>query len=78
MNMTSINKMGAKPLLDIIDDLGGWSITSPDWNKTKFEFGKTLKIVQRKYSVSAFFGIDVDADDKNSSKNIIKVSVLPM
>lgn len=73
MNMTSINKMGAKPLLDIIDDLGGWSITSPDWNKTKFEFGKTLKIVQRKYSVSAFFGIDVDADDKNSSKNIIKV-----
>lgn len=78
MNMTSINKMGAKPLLDIIDDLGGWSITSPNWNKTKFEFGKTLKIVQRKYSVSAFFGVDVDADDKNSSKNIIKVSVLPM
>ncbi|PFX11525.1 Endothelin-converting enzyme 2, partial [Stylophora pistillata] len=73
MNLTNINKMGAKPLRDIIEDLGGWSITSPDRNKTKFDFGKTLRLVHKKYSGSAFFAVDVDADDKNSSKNIIKV-----
>lgn len=78
MNMKGINSMGAKPLRDIINDLGGWNIASPSWNqsnKTKFDFNKTLQMIHRKYSVSAFFSIDVDADDKNSSKNVIKVNI---
>lgn len=76
MDETAINTIGSKPLLIIIADLGGWNIssniTSP-WNETKFSFQKMLTAVQRKYSVSAFFTMGVDADDKNSSRNIIKV-----
>lgn len=72
MDETTIGKIGAKPLLDIINDLGGWNIAG-QWNQSRFEFERTLKTVQRKYSVSAFFSTGVDADDKNSSKNIIKV-----
>ncbi|KAJ7393277.1 Metalloendopeptidase [Desmophyllum pertusum] len=58
MNKTAINNIGSKPLLDIIDDLGGWNITQ-GWDENKFDFNKNTP--------------DVDADDKNSSKNIIKV-----
>lgn len=72
MDDTTIDKIGAKPLLDIINDLGGWNI-APPWNKSKFNFEHTLKTVQKNYSVTAFFSMDVDTDDKNSSKNIIKV-----
>lgn len=72
MNMTAINSKGRKPLLDMIKKLGGWNVTQP-WDQSKFDFDKTLQAVQR-YSVSAFFSTDVDADDKDSSKNIIKVN----
>ena len=72
MDDTTIDKIGAKPLLDIINDLGGWNITPP-WNKSKFNFERTLKTVHKNYSVSAFFSVNVDTDDKNSSKNIIQV-----
>lgn len=72
MDDTTIDKIGAKPLLDIINDLGGWNI-APPWEKSKFNFERTLKTVHKNYSVTAFFSVDVDTDDKNSSKNIIKV-----
>ena len=72
MDESTINKVGSKPLLDIINRLGGWNVTQ-DWNKTQFDFAKLLQKVHSIYSVSAFFTTDVEADDKNSSKNAIKV-----
>ena len=73
MNLTAINKKGAKPLLDIIKKLGGWNVTQ-DWN-FNFDFDQKLQAVHR-YSVPVFFGTDVDADDKNSAKNILKVNTV--
>ena len=72
MDESTINKVGSQPLLDIIDRLGGWNVTQV-WDKTQFDFTKLLQKVHRIYSVSAFFTTEVDADDKNSSKNAIKV-----
>lgn len=75
MDETTIDEIGSKPLLDIIKDLGGWSTTNPTWDQSKFDFERTLKAVHKNYSVSAFFSTEVDADDKDSSKNIIKVTI---
>lgn len=72
MNMTAINSKEAKPLLDIITKLGGWSIDQ-SWDQSKFDFDNTLQAVQN-YSVAVFFSTGVDADDKDSLKNIIKVN----
>ena len=72
MDESTINKVGSQPLLDIITRLGGWNVTQ-DWNKAQFDFAKLLQKVHSIYSVSAFFNTDVEADDKNSSKNAIKV-----
>lgn len=71
MNLTAVNKKGAKPLLDIIKKLGGWNVTQ-DWNSSNFDFNQKLQAVHR-YSVPVFFGTGVDADDKNSAKNILQV-----
>lgn len=73
MDESTINTIGSKPLLKIIADLGGWNIASTNWNETKFSLQEMLTAVQRNYSVAAFFSMGVDADDKNSSRNIIKV-----
>lgn len=73
MDETTINTIGSKPLLKIIADLGGWNIASTTWNEAKFSLQEMLTAVQRNYSVAAFFSMGVDADDKNSSRNIIKV-----
>lgn len=75
MDEATINKIGSKPLLDIIKDLGGWNMSSKSqaWNVDNFNFKHLLETVHKKYSVSAFFYTSVDADDKNSSKNIIKI-----
>lgn len=72
MDEATINKVGSQPLLDIINRLGGWNVTQV-WNETQFNFAKLLQKVHKIYSVSAFFATEVDADDKNSSKNAIKV-----
>ena len=72
MDESTINKVGSQPLLDIINGLGGWNVTQV-WNETQFDFAKLLQKVHKIYSVSAFFTTEVDADDKNSSKNAIKV-----
>lgn len=72
MDESTINKVGSQPLLDIITRLGGWNVTQ-DWSKSQFDFAKLLQKVHSIYSVSAFFNTDVEADDKNSSKNAIKV-----
>lgn len=73
MDETTISTIGSKPLLKIIADLGGWNIASTTWNEAKFSLQEMLTAVQRNYSVAAFFSMGVDADDKNSSRNIIKV-----
>lgn len=72
MDESTINKVGSQPLLDIINSLGGWNVTQVR-SKTQFDFAKLLQKVHSIYSASAFFKTEVDADDKNSSKNAIKV-----
>lgn len=77
MNMDEINKLGAKPIHDIIADLGGWNVsensTGKMWDEKSFNFQEQLKNIQLKYGKSVFFSFTVEADDKNSSSNIIEV-----
>ncbi|XP_048580790.1 endothelin-converting enzyme 2 [Nematostella vectensis] len=72
MNLDEINNRGSKPLLELIDKIGGWSL-SDSWDSSKFVFAETLKRVQIQYNTPVFFNFDVDADDKDSSSNIIKL-----
>ncbi|XP_030078217.1 endothelin-converting enzyme 1 isoform X2 [Microcaecilia unicolor] len=70
MNETKIEELGAKPLIDLIEKVGGWNITGP-WDKHNFQ--ETLSVITAQYHNSPFFSIYVGADSKNSSSNIIQI-----
>lgn len=77
MDEDSIDKLDAQPLKEVIENIGGWNITTSadgklQWSGSK-DFLELLKVIQRNQSVPVFFNTDVDVDDKNSSRNIIKV-----
>ncbi|XP_048681395.1 endothelin-converting enzyme 1 isoform X4 [Caretta caretta] len=70
MNETKIEELKAKPLMELIEKLGGWNITGP-WDKDNFN--ETLQEVTAHYHTSPFFSIYVSADSKNSNSNVIQV-----
>ncbi|XP_054838754.1 endothelin-converting enzyme 2 [Eublepharis macularius] len=65
-----IEEQGSQPLMDLIEKIGGWSITGP-WNQTNFM--DVLKLVSGTYRASPFFTVFVGADSKSSNSNIIQV-----
>lgn len=73
MNETRIEELKAKPLMELIEKLGGWNITGP-WDKDNFQ--DTLQVVTSHYHTSPFFSVYVSADSKNSNSNVIQVSGL--
>lgn len=71
-----IEKAGAKPMLKLIYDVGGWNVTSNSTNRfnvTTWSFEQTLKVLQNKYNMGGLFGWAVGEDDRNSSRHIIQI-----
>ncbi|CAI5687042.1 unnamed protein product [Oreochromis niloticus] len=69
MNESKIEELGAKPLQQLIDQIGGWGLTEP-WDKDNFQ--KVLRTVSANLRTSPFFTVFVNTDSKNSSTNIIQ------
>ncbi|KAM8805099.1 endothelin-converting enzyme 2 [Eudromia elegans] len=65
-----IEELGAQPLVELIDKIGGWNITGP-WNQSNFM--EVLKMVSGTYRATPFFTVYVGADSKSSNSNIIQV-----
>ncbi|XP_039611646.1 endothelin-converting enzyme 1 isoform X3 [Polypterus senegalus] len=70
MNEQKIEDLGALPLIRLINETGGWNVTSP-WNKDNFQ--EVLQRVSANYHTSPFFSIYVSTDSKNSNSNIIQI-----
>ncbi|XP_063925032.1 endothelin-converting enzyme homolog isoform X2 [Zophobas morio] len=69
----TVEELGAKPMLDLLKKLGGWSITDSDFNANNWSFQNTVQMVQNKYNIGALFAYMVGEDDKNSSKYILQI-----
>ncbi|XP_072330380.1 endothelin-converting enzyme-like 1 isoform X3 [Scyliorhinus torazame] len=72
INLKEIDRLGAKPMLDIIESCGGWDITGSGKRAAR-SFGELLYKTQGVYSTAAFFSLNVNVDDKNSSRNVIRI-----
>ncbi|XP_064418381.1 endothelin-converting enzyme 2 isoform X1 [Latimeria chalumnae] len=70
LNEQKIKDLGAQPLIDLINQVGGWNATGP-WDKDNFM--EVLKMVSGTYRALPFFSIYVSADSKSSNSNIIQV-----
>ncbi|XP_029418490.1 endothelin-converting enzyme 2 isoform X3 [Nannospalax galili] len=70
LQMDRIEELGAQPLRDLIDKIGGWNITGP-WDEDNFM--EVLKAVAGTYRATPFFTVYISADSKSSNSNVIQV-----
>lgn len=66
-----IEKLGAKPMLTMLKDIGGWNNTTV--NFTKWSLQKVLQKLHNSYNMGGLFGWAVGEDDRNSTKHIIQI-----
>ncbi|XP_075871089.1 endothelin-converting enzyme 2b isoform X3 [Nelusetta ayraudi] len=70
LNTQRIEELGAQPLVELINKIGGWNLTGP-WQKENFM--EVLKVVSGPYRAQPFFSVGVSADPKSSNSNVIQV-----
>lgn len=70
LQVERIEELGAQPLGDLIEKIGGWNVTGP-WDQDNFM--EVLKAVAGTYRATPFFTVYVGADSKSSNSNVIQV-----
>lgn len=82
INIQEIDKLGSGPMLEVIDSCGGWDLAGAPpgpagWEREgapqRPDFNELLYRTQGVYSTAVFFTVTVNVDDKNSSRNAIRV-----
>ncbi|XP_077422477.1 endothelin converting enzyme-like 1 [Vanacampus margaritifer] len=82
VNVQEIDKLGSDPMMEVIDSCGGWDqVGAPPgaagWEKEgtpqRPDFNELLYRTQGVYSTAVFFSLTVNVDDKNSSRNAIRI-----
>lgn len=82
INIQEIDKLGSEPMMDVIDSCGGWDLAGAPPGAAGWEtegaaqrpdFNELLYRTQGVYSTAVFFSLTVNVDDKNSSRNAIRV-----
>ncbi|XP_071805577.1 endothelin-converting enzyme 2-like isoform X1 [Asterias amurensis] len=68
-----IDRLGAQPLIDIINSLGGWNVTGT-FNGTNYNFNKVFQKMEALYDEKPFFTLLIGGDEKNSSRNILQIA----
>uniref|UniRef100_H2ZFD9 Endothelin-converting enzyme 1 n=1 Tax=Ciona savignyi TaxID=51511 RepID=H2ZFD9_CIOSA len=71
INLDAINKQGAEPLLQMINNVGGWPVLG-NWNVSEFNFNETIRRFFP-YSIYPFLSIGVETDSKHSNSNFVNV-----
>ncbi|XP_027537311.1 kell blood group glycoprotein isoform X2 [Neopelma chrysocephalum] len=70
MDTEQIESQGAQPLKDLLNQVGGWSIT--DVEETK-DFNETLQILMGRYNTFPFFRVHVGPIPSDPKINIIQI-----
>ena len=72
MNKTAINNRGIAPLINLIEQYGGWSVTGNGTNSWQVQtfMGKILGDL----NVGTLLSASVETDFMDSSQHILKVS----
>ncbi|KFO30096.1 endothelin-converting enzyme-like 1 [Fukomys damarensis] len=64
--MREIERLGPRPMLEVIADCGGW-------DSARWDLNRLLYKAQGVYSAAALFSITVSLDDRNSSRYVIRI-----
>ncbi|XP_044278376.1 endothelin-converting enzyme-like 1 isoform X2 [Varanus komodoensis] len=72
LDMAEIDRQGARPMLEVLEDCGGWDMAAPGQQR-RWDFNELLYKTQGVYSTAVFFSLTVNLDDKNSSRYVIRI-----
>ncbi|XP_019906556.1 endothelin-converting enzyme-like 1 [Esox lucius] len=82
VNIQEIDNLGSGPMTEVIDSCGGWDLVGAPpggagWESStapaRPDFNELLYRTQGVYSTAVFFSLTVNVDDKNSSRNAIRI-----
>jgi membrane metallo-endopeptidase-like protein 1 len=65
-----------EPLLEIIESLGDWPMTSDSWKEEDFDLQNAVAKLSRILGLSPLLSLIVYLDRKNSTRSVITVSHL--
>ena len=65
---------GLEPLLEIIESLGDWPMTSDSWKEEDFDLQNAIAQLNRILGLSPLVSLIVYFDRKNSTRSAITVS----
>uniref|UniRef100_F6XJH7 Membrane metalloendopeptidase like 1 n=1 Tax=Equus caballus TaxID=9796 RepID=F6XJH7_HORSE len=77
MNESVIEDRGSKPLLDILEVVGGWPVAMDKWNDTvgpRWELEQQLAVMNTQFNRRVLIDLFIWNDDQNSSRHIIYTS----
>lgn len=72
-NDETMEKLGAKPMLSLLREIGGWGVTDESFSVKDWTLQKTLKKLHNTFNMGGLFGWAVGEDDRNSSQHIIQI-----
>nr|XP_044625452.1 membrane metallo-endopeptidase-like 1 isoform X2 [Equus asinus] len=76
MNESVIEDRGSKPLLDILEVVGGWPVAMDKWNDTvgpRWELEQQLAVMNTQFNRRVLIDLFIWNDDQNSSRHIIYI-----
>lgn len=74
MDVDTMNAVGGKPLLDLIENLGSCPYFNSSWNDNDWNFVDVVSKIHREIQASIFFNVFVGVLDTNTSVYSIMVS----
>lgn len=66
-----ITKLGAKPLLTMIDNVGGWAVLNENFDVKNWNFQKTFDSIHNTYGLECLLAWFISIDHYDSSKYIL-------
>ncbi|PSN53054.1 Endothelin-converting enzyme [Blattella germanica] len=72
----TIEALGAKPMLELLQKIGGWNISAAGgstFNVSKWNLQKTIIVLQNRYNMGGLFSWAVGEDDRNSTRHVIQI-----
>ncbi|XP_029472150.1 endothelin-converting enzyme-like 1 [Rhinatrema bivittatum] len=73
LNVREIDRLGPRPMLQVIEECGGWDLPGEGGKEARWDFGELLYKTQGVYSTAVLFSLTVNLDDKNSSRYVIRI-----
>ncbi|XP_070560617.1 membrane metallo-endopeptidase-like 1 [Ptychodera flava] len=76
-DLDTIEERGSQPLVDLMENLGGWPVlgnnSGGNWDESVFDLEDQLALGRGEYGKSVIYQANVDIDNKDSTRYILKL-----